>query len=261
MQCEIDFGQRWTNRRSSFRLRASDFDPSRYTVDVLPKASAQAFVEQHHYSGSYPAARKAVGLFDGRECVGVAVFSVPAQNAVIPKWLGCPAGDGIELGRFVLLDRVPFNAETWFLRRAFTLIRQELKVVGVVAYSDPVRREALDGSTVMPGHVGTIYKAFNGAYLGRGSPRTLLLDAAGRVFSARALSKIRNEERGIDYALRQLVEAGAPVRLKHENPRVYVARVLASDCFRRIPHPGNHVYAWHFGKKLDSLAFPVLEVA
>lgn len=262
MQLDLDFfGQRWTDRRSSFRTRAADFDPRRYAVDVLPKPLAMAFVTQHHYSASYPAARKAIGLFEGRECVGAAVFSVPAQKAVIPKWLGCPAPDGVELGRFVLIDRVPFNAETWFLRRAFKLVRRELAVCGVVAYSDPVRRRAVDGTVVMPGHIGTIYKAFNGAYLGRGAPKTLLLDTRGRVFSERALSKLRNGERGQDYAYRQLVDVGAPKRFRGEDARAYVARVLESGCFRRIPHPGNHVYAWRFDETLVSLPFPTLEVA
>lgn len=262
LQTVFDFGQRWTDRRSSFRVRGRDFDASRYSVDLLSTdRQAKTFVERHHYSGSYPAARVRAGLFEGRELVGVAVFSVPMQAAVVPKWLGCAESEGVELGRLVLLDCVPFNAETWFLRRAFSALRQEkAEIRGVVSYSDPVPRQTAAGVTVMPGHVGTIYKAFNGAYLGRGSKRTLLLDHAGRVVSARALSKLRNGERGAEYAEQVLYEAGAPGRYRGESGRSYVQRVLAAGVFRRVPHPGNHVYAWSFDRALSlvSKPFPVL---
>jgi hypothetical protein len=39
----------------------------------------------------------------------------------------------------VLLDEVPGNGETWFLGRAFRLLRQE-GFVGVVSFSDPCQR-------------------------------------------------------------------------------------------------------------------------
>lgn len=264
-QTAFDFGQRWRDRRSSFRRRAIDFDPTRYAVDLLGSdKQARAFVQQHHYAGSYPAARVRAGLFEGRDLVGVAVFSVPMQSAVVPRWLGCSVAEGVELGRFVLLDRVPFNAETWFLRRAFKALRQEKpSIKGVVSYSDPVPRLTCAGRLVMPGHVGTIYKAFNGAYLGRGSSRTILLDPQGRVFSARALSKIRNDERGRDYAEAALVALGAPRRYRTESGASYVSRVLESGLFRRVAHPGNHVYAWSFAQDvlLAAKPFPVLGVA
>jgi hypothetical protein len=103
--------------------------------------------------------------------VGVAVFSVPMSQAVIPKWLGVSASSGVELGRFVLLDEVPFNAETWFLARAVRVLRAELpELAGIVSFSDPVPRRDSSGALVMPGHVGTIYQARNAAYRGRTAP-------------------------------------------------------------------------------------------
>ncbi len=92
------------------------------------------------------------------------------------------------------------------------------------------------------GHIGTIYQALNFGYFGKGSPRTLLLSKDGRVVSQRALSKIRNEERGADHAARQLVEMGAPERSLGEDPRSWVERALCSGAFDRLKHPGNHVY-------------------
>lgn len=254
----LDFGQRWTDKRCTYRGRARGFDPRDYAVDLLSSdRQAKTFVERHHYSGSYPAARARAGLYRGRDLVGVAVFSVPMHESIVPRYLSCPPAKGVELGRLVLLDEVPFNAESWFLARAFRLVRAELGLLGVFAYSDPVRRTALDGRVVLPGHVGTIYQAFNGAHLGRGRARTMLLDRHGRVFAPRALSKIRNEERGKDYAMRALEGAGAPPRERGEDGRAYVARVLRGPTFRRVRHPGNYIYAWHFERRLASTApFP-----
>ena len=103
--------QRWRHRRDSYRPAGEPIDPSRYGVEpIADDTTARAFIVAHHYSGSLPAARCRVGLYRTRpfarpELVGVAVFSQPASEAVLPKWLGTSAG--VELGRLVLLDDVP----------------------------------------------------------------------------------------------------------------------------------------------------------
>lgn len=241
--------QRWRERRDSYRPAGETIDPSRYGVEPVEERDAKAFVCAHHYSGSYPAARVRVGLYLSRpfwapELVGVCVFGVPAQARTLPRYAP-GAEDGVVLSRFVLLDEVPANGETWFLSRAFRVLRSELPAVGaIVGYSDPVKRTTTDGAVVLPGHVGTIYQAHNGRYLGRSGSETLHLAPDGRVVSRRALSKIRNDERGAAYAYRQLLEMGAPPRLHGEEGPAYVERALACGAFRRVRHPGNHVYGW-----------------
>jgi hypothetical protein len=209
----------------------------------------------HHYAGTYPAARWRFGLYRGAELVGVAVFSHPCNEAVITSALPVTAAtDGVELGRFVLLDDVPGNGESWFLGQCYRALRG--RVAGVVSFSDPLPRRRLDGGVLTPGHVGTIYQAHNGVYLGRGTARTLRLLPDGRTFSARAASKIRRLERGWRYAVEQLVAAGAPPL---EDPsRDEAARWLAwwlPALTRTVRHPGNHRYAWSFAlRRLVSLA-------
>lgn len=244
--------QRWRHRRDSYRPAGEPIDPSRYGVEpIATEAEAKAFVVQHHYEGSHPAARVSVGLYRARrwftpELVGVAVFSVPAQAASLPCWTGTSAG--VTLGRFVLLDDVPANGETWFLARAFRALTVEKPDVrAVLSYSDPVARRRLDGSVTTPGHVGTIYQAFNGRHLGRSKAETQWLDPEARVVSRRALSKIRNDERGAGAAYRRLLEAGAPPRRLGEAAAVYVRRALTEGPFRRVRHPGNLVYVWAVG--------------
>lgn len=261
--------QRWNRTREAWRPAGELIDPTAYFVEPLDERRAKTFVETNHYSRSYPAARFRVGLFERRpffeaELVGVAVFSVPMQKQVVPRWLGVEPNAGVERGRFVLLDRVPGNGETWFLARAFEQLRAarpELR--GVVSYSDPVPRRVGD-LTLTPGHVGTIYQAFNGRYLGRSSARRLLVARDGTVISGRSLSKVRNDERGRDYAEQRLVELGAEQRRPHESGRDWVARVLAGGAFTGVSHPGNHVYVWGLDRRLQlaaGLAYPKLRAA
>jgi len=258
--------QRWRQRRDSFRPGSEPFEPDRYEVEPVEQALARPFVEQHHYSGSYPAARLAVGLWRrrrlaARELVGVAVFSVPMSQAVIPKYsAGLKPAEGVELGRLVLLDEVPGNAESFFCARAFDLVRSELgdkraaedrtaspDVRVVVSFSDPLRRVADDGRVVMPGHCGIVYQALSAQLVGRTNRATLILGSGGRVVSNRMLAKLRGDKRGAAYAYEALRGLGAPRRRLGESGVAYVRRALDDAAFRRVRHPGNFAYIWPIG--------------
>ena len=56
------FAQRWRDRREYRRPAAERIDPAQFGVEILRDSDAKAFVTGHHYSGSYPAARLAVGV-------------------------------------------------------------------------------------------------------------------------------------------------------------------------------------------------------
>jgi hypothetical protein len=101
----------------------------------------------------------------------------------------------LELNRFVLGEPVPANGESWFLARCWHLAARQ-GVCGAVSFSDPVPRRTATGDLVFPGHIGTIHQASNAEYLGRTTPRRVLLLPDGRVLSERALSEVRGEERG-----------------------------------------------------------------
>lgn len=218
--------QRWRHRRAAYRPANEPLDPNLYGVEPIADAQAKSFVTAHHYSGTYPAARTRIGLFRSRpnhaaELVGVAIFSVPMNSAAVTHHTGQPAAAaaGIDLGRFVLLDEEPANTESWFLARALRILHSLLPdISAVLSYSDPLPRHAIDGATTMPGHIGTIYQASNARYLGRSRARTLIVDVTGRTVSERALSKLRADDRGADYAYSQLLAAGAPPRHLGEPP-------------------------------------------
>src|SRR3546814_12727376 len=101
-----------------------------------------------HLCGRLPASRCSVGLFRyGRagtfRLVGIATFSVPMNNAAIVKHTGLTHfNSGAELGRLVLSDDVEGNGETFFLSRAFKLLRQEKpEIISILSYADPMRSE------------------------------------------------------------------------------------------------------------------------
>jgi hypothetical protein len=245
--------QRWMRGREAWRPAGELFVPTRHAVELLDELDAKSFVCEHHYSGTYPAARVRVGLFRAgcgaaRSLAGVAVFSVPMQGHVIPKYTGLEALAGVELGRFVLLDEVEGNGETWFLRRAFALLQERRpQVRAVVSYADPLRRLDGAGRAVTPGHIGIIYQAHNARYMGRARASMLILDQAGRTIPQRALAKLRHDEKGAAYVYSRLRLAGAPPRRPLEPGPDYVARAIADGPFRTIKHPGNHTYAWPLG--------------
>lgn len=198
-----------------------------------------------------PAARLSVGRFVKRPfsaeiLAGVATFSVPMSQAVIPALLdGLDPRLGVELGRFVLLDEVEANGEIWTLGKAFRLLGEHLPAVrGVVSFCDPVARSDNDGNQVKPGHVGIIYRAVNATARGRSKARTLLLAPDGSVISERAVSKLRNGESGADYVERSLRAKGAAARGMLETGTAYLTRLRDEGFFRTLRHPGNLAFSW-----------------
>lgn len=238
--------QRWRDRRDSYRpvgepIRTLDYEVSALADDTTPRA----FIERHHYSASYVASRFRYALHRrGGELVGVAVFSVTWKHVL--KILGPAAADGIELGRFVLLDGVPANGETWFLARACELLARE-GLAAVVSFSDPHPRYTADGRRVFAGHIGNIYQAFSARYTGRSARATEYLLPDGTVFSNRCTGKIRGEESGFAYARRRLEAAGA-APFAGGDPAAWMHRAI-DQVARRVRHPGKHRYVWPLNRR------------
>lgn len=256
--------QRWTLGQHSWRHTSEGgFDHRRFTVEQIPEAAARAFVCRNHYSSSYPAARLVWGLFtdddalaeDGSPLVGVAVLSVPMRAAVLTNvFPGLePFTESLELGRFVLTDAVPANAESWFLAQVWRRAAAA-GIRGVVTFADPMprRRTLVDVDaggnqitrveTITPGHVGAIYQATNAISLGRSTARTLnYVPSAGIVLSERTLSKIRTGEQGCDAGERHLTKLGAHPRQAGEDVRRWLRDALEEVGVRKGLFPDEGV--------------------
>lgn len=248
--------QRQRDGRTSWRPAGELIQTNAYEVAPIDgKGSdkiAKAFVQQHHYSGSYPAARERVGLYRSSELVGVAVFSHPASEAVLEP-LPCDRLEGVELGRFVLFDDVPGNGESWFLARSLEILKAR-GYRALLSHSDPLPRRTNAGELVLPGHVGIIYQATNAIYAGRSGAELHVLKPDGTILSPRSMTKIRRWERGAQGAVDELVEIGAtpPTAADlatRDARRAWMWREIFATC-RRMPHAGNHRYLWAIDKKL-----------
>lgn len=273
--------QRWYEKRDSYRREGETFQPLDYEVAPLSMKEAKAFVLRHHYSNSYPSCRFRYGLYlrygnfpqlaERRrtwkpsetsldQLVGVAVFSTPMARQVLTNVFPGDFRESVELGRFVLLDCVPSNAESWFKARCRELLRLE-RIIGIVSFSDDQPRTTSEGKTVFAGHIGTIYQASNAIYLGRGRSRILRLLPDGSVFSERAWSKLRNGERGWTYASDILVKHGAdaPTGAKTVGDLREWVDFWLPQLTRPLKHRGNHKYAWALDPKVilpPSLPYP-----
>jgi len=258
--CQPFFVQRWRLGTDRYRPPDEPICTAEYDVVELPDDTVpKAFVLDHHYSGSYPAARWRFGLFHRGVLQGVAVFSHPCNNRVLTSVFPGRPTDSVELGRFVLLDEVPGNGETWMLGRCFSLLRHE-GLAGVVAFSDPGLRFNRRGEPVFGGHVGTIYQAHNGMYLGRGTARTLTVLPDGSILSDRAQQKIRAADRGVRYAAARLVHFGAdpPSAFERACLTAWLQYWTGRLC-QRVRHRGNHKYAWSLNHQVRlprSLPYP-----
>ena len=257
--CSVN--QRWLLRRGSFVHDNEIIDPKEYEVVALYRhAEARAFVEQHHYSGSCPSVIRCFALLHGRvfqRLVGVALFSRPVADSVLTTWFPGSANESLELGRFVLLDSVLSNAETWFLSRCFRMLRRDLR--GVVSFSDPHPRRTAAGELVFVGHFGRIYQASNAIYAGLATPRTVHLFDDATIFNERAQSKVRKGPgyKGFDYASALLTARGAVPLCEGESPATWL-QAWRSRLTRAARHTGNHRYLFPFHRqdreRLRSLA-------
>ena len=263
---KTDRSQRWRERRERFVPDGAEFDPSTHSVDVIDCWScAKPFVEAHHYSGSFPASRLSVGLFSNAtggtsRLVGVCTFAQPSNNRSVAKTANLRHHThAVDLGRLVLLDEVGCNGESFLVSRALRLLRQHKpEVVSVISYADPVKRRVLGSGVVHGGHIGRIYQVMDALYLGRATPRTLDIMPNGLVFSPRALSKLRAGETGAEYALRQLLAAGADDIGTGESPDEWVSRLRMRGFFTRIRHPGTHKYLFPLTKSAKLAAAPLI---
>lgn len=250
--------QRWREKRIRFVDDLSVIDPAAYAVGGIDRRMASAFIAQHHYLGTHPAAIFAAGLFGPgpggtTRLAGVAVFAVPATGAVVTRHTGLAAGAGCTLGRFILTDDVAGNGESFFLARALRLLREDKPAMqAVVSYADP---EA--------GHIGRCYAALSGAYRGRTPPRTAYR-IGDRSISGRTLSKIRLGEQGVAGAVDQLVAQGAPPPGR-EPLGTWLARLSREHILMRRQHPGLDAYCFEIsraarraGARLPRLPYPRL---
>lgn len=255
--------QRW-NRRQEYRRRADEMiRTSEYEVAPISPTLAKAFVREHHYSGTCSSPAHAFGLAHHGELVGVSCFGPPAStnahNKVFPT---LTQKEAVTLGRLVLQDSVAGNGETWFIARCFELLatpklyrpidrktgQPRVPVVAVESCADPQPRANDRGDVVFRGHLGTIYQALNGQFIGMTNHATLRLFNDGTVFSNVASGKVVRADQGEDYAIGQLVSHGADALQRGEDPLTWI-RTWKERLTHKMRHRGNYRYLWSLDRR------------
>lgn len=255
-----DDNQRFTEGRESRRpagelIKTAAFDVVKATL----AAPATAFVRKHHYSRTHSAPAHPFELYCRGTLVGVALFGPPASmNAHRFVFPTLTKDEAVTLGRLVLLDEVPGNGESWFIARCFELLRAD-GIVAVESCADPQPRATVDGRLVFKGHLGTVYCATNGHYVGRTNDSTLRLFPDGTVFSNKSSGKVVRTEQGAAYSAGQLEAWGAERLQAGEDPKVWL-RYWRSKLTRKMRHRGNHRYIWCLDRRRrrEVLAKPAL---
>lgn len=264
----VDFVQRWTERRESRRPAGETIRTSAYDVAPIASASeARSFVELHHYAGSASSPAHRFGLYRRGDLVGVALFGPPssmnAHRAVFPS---LTIGQAVTLGRLVLIDDVPGNGESFFVARCFEALRTR-GVVAVESCADPQPRTTDVGKLVHRGHLGIVYQATNGRYIGRTNPTTLRLLPDGTCYSNRTAGKLVRGEQGRRYAASELEKWGAD-QLQPGDDALAWLRLWRARLTRPMRHRGNHRYLWCLDKRrrrevmtAPAVAYPKFERA
>jgi hypothetical protein len=146
-------------------------------LDWCSHEAAKYAVEHWHYSRSLPTPPLVkIGVWEDNKFIGCVLFSRGASDA-----LGSPYGLGTtevcELTRVALTKHV--SSVSRIVSIAIKLLRQQsVGVRLIVSYADPNN-----------GHVGGIYQAGGWVYCGKTSTDAKFVDASGRTWHSRQVSK------------------------------------------------------------------------
>lgn len=241
---EVDFTQRWRERKALFLQRQVFFNPRLHEIEKIPSKLAAKWIIKHHYLGSFPSATICYGIFRQGNLSGVAVLGTAQHKNTIPNVFGAShARDCLLLQRFALLDALEFNAESYFLARIRALLKRE-GYCGILTMSDETAKTDLLGNITFPGHIGTIFKSDNAVYLGRSAKSVEYLFADGSILSNRSFSKLVNNESGWNYMARKFEDCGASKCPAAGDERREWGFFWRNQLTRKQQNTGKLRYAW-----------------
>jgi hypothetical protein len=127
-----------------------------YKIELIDKKIAKELIVKNHYSHKWTSCRYSIGLFDGNNLIGVAVYGFPVGRQTVKSITpNLENSDVLELTRLWLVDEAPKNSESYFLGKTFQWLKTNTPVKVLISYSDP-----------MYNHMGVIYQATNWIYQG-----------------------------------------------------------------------------------------------
>jgi len=142
------------------------------TVKKIKSSIGKDFIKKHHYSGGCHNGPMTWGLFQDEELVGVIAFATPCSENVRCSVFGSEFKDNVtELHRLVLLDEIPKNSESFFIRKGLKLLKEEKPhIYAVLSFADSTEN-----------HIGVIYQATSAYYTGMSNKAMFYKDQDGRL--------------------------------------------------------------------------------
>jgi hypothetical protein len=101
----------------------------------------------------------------------------------------------------------------------------------------------------MPGHLGIVYQALGAVYTGPTGKQTAHVLPDGTVLSPRAEQKIRDQDKGREYAEKILIGHGARPMRAGQDPRAWLREALPAARVRNVRQDGKHRYLFAIGNR------------
>jgi len=140
-------------------MTISNADDSGLSIRLVSNVTGREFVAAHHYAVICPPITKITyGLFKGEKLVGVALwgFGTRPMHTIRKLFPSLSVNNYLELNRFCVLDEMPRNTESMFLKQCCQHIRQDFPNVHVLfSWADGLR-----------GKPGYVYQSANWLYGG-----------------------------------------------------------------------------------------------
>ena len=170
-----------------------------FLIKSVPRKEIKDFVERNHYSHNINGLKisTCTGLYIQNQLVGACVFGRLSTTAW--KKFSDSENKVMELRRVVLIDELPKNSESYFIRRSIKIMRKENPEVEIlVSYADPEY-----------GHNGIIYQALNFLYIGDTPQDKILITPEGKRYHSRAMrTTYKGKLKPFAIKLRQLYKDG-----------------------------------------------------
>ncbi|MEA3229756.1 MAG: hypothetical protein U9P44_02470 [archaeon] len=129
-------------------------------IKEIQNKTAKEFVRKHHYAIISPPINKlSLGLYHNNKLVGVAMwgYGVRPKHTIKKMFPSLDVESYLELNRLCLLDEMPRNSESKFIKKNIEFIKKQFPKVKVVfSWADGLR-----------GKCGYIYQASNFYYGGK----------------------------------------------------------------------------------------------
>lgn len=195
-----------------------------FRLDWATHEAAVYAVEHWHYSKTMPKYKTVkIGAWEGLDFIGCIIFSRGATPALLNPY-GLDVTEGCEL------TRVAFRRHQSPVTQMIAIAVKMLKRANpglrlIVSFADPVQ-----------GHSGAIYQAGNWLYTGRTAEFKRYLDATGKIWHERNVSKSGVKKYGV---------AG------------YQRVLKPSDSVKIIKVPGKHRYLYPLDNEIRQRILPL----